>query len=108
MEKLVKSLVDTEWSIPQKGVREKNVTVGGKLVRLLEIVCRYESNEWCETGHTGYVLKGSFDLNIDGEVNTLSKGSVFFVEGGRHKHRHIPTVHEGEKIRLLLVEDFEE
>lgn len=108
MEKLIKSLTDVEWTVPEQGVKEKRIVLGGKVVRLLQIDGKYESNEWCETGHTGYVLEGSFDLDINGEMNTLNKGSVFFVEGGKFEHRHIPTVHDGEKVRLLLVEDFTE
>lgn len=108
MEKLVKSLKDTDWSEPEHGIKEKRIRVGNKLVRLLEINGGYENSQWCETGHTGYVLQGSFDLNINGEVNTLRKGSVFFVESGRPDHRHLPTVPEGEKVVLLLVEEHTE
>lgn len=105
MDRLVRSMSNAEWSIPEHGVREKNVVVGNKFIRLLEIDGAYSSENWCQTGHTGYVLEGSFELNIDGEVSQLETGSVFFVEHGNTDHKHLPTVHEGGFVRLLLVEE---
>ena len=105
MRRLVKSLENVDWTEPQAGVREKSLEVGDKLIRLLEIEGLYESDSWCETGHTGFVIEGGFDLDINGDVSRLDAGSVFFVEQGRFEHRHIPTVREGEKVSLLLVEE---
>ena|GEM_PF-1104418 len=104
MANLVASFANIEWDDPAIGVREKKIVIGAKAIRMLELTGDIDHPDWCLTGHAGFVLEGEFILDIDGVQKALQKGDVFVVEKDVPGHRHIPIVHEGKKVRLLLVD----
>ena len=104
MEQLVGSFTNIRWDDSIIGVREKKIVIRGTVIRMLELTDELDHPDWCTKGHVGYVLDGEFVLDIDGVQKALQEGDVFVVEESTPEHRHIPIVHEGKKVRLLLVE----
>ncbi|NNE65069.1 MAG: hypothetical protein HKN33_00765 [Pyrinomonadaceae bacterium] len=85
-------------------MREKRLSVGSKLIRLLELTDKLDHPKWCLTGHTGFVLEGEFTLDLNETDHVLSKGDVFDVMENNKSHRHIPKVSPGGRVVLFLVE----
>ena len=73
-------------------------------MRLLELSGDLEHPDWCLKGHIGFVVEGSFVLDINGKEIELHKSSVFAVRDNEHSQRHIPKVERGGRVLLLLVE----
>ena len=104
MQELIGSFKDIDWNTETKGVREKRLALDDVSIRLLEINDELKHPDWCVTGHIGFVVEGSFVLDINGEERILEKSDVFNVKDGIHSHRHKPKVIKGGRVLLLLVE----
>ncbi len=91
------------WETPAPGLRTKTVVRGGQKLRLVEFGAEFVEPEWCMRGHTGIVLEGEMELNVDGRVVTLRTGDALALpSGAEHRHRHRATI---ATTRLFLVEE---
>ena len=91
-----------EWESPVPGMRQKVRTEGSRQVRLVEYTPEMEPH-WCEKGHHGYILDGSFSLEFDsGSVVFETGDGVFIPDGAAHRHmgRALTPV-----VRVVFVED---
>ena len=97
------SFVDMEWQQIRRDVRQKIYCEGSRQVRLVEFETSDGAEHWCETGHIGYVLKGSLSISFNGEVISFKAGDGLFIPSGTEsKHRSV-AIASG--TQLLMVED---
>lgn len=91
-----------EWESPIGGVRQKAISDGGRIVRLVE----YSPStplHWCEKGHCGYVLEGRLEIEFPDESHVFEAGDGIFIPNG-HAHRHRGRV-LSDIVRVIFVED---
>lgn len=92
-----------DWEDHSTGVRFKGCVADGKQVRFVEVDPDCEQ-DWCVTGHAGYVLEGCMEVEFAaGGSETFNAGDGLIVRGGeawRHRPRAVGSV-----VRLVLVED---
>jgi ethanolamine utilization protein EutQ (cupin superfamily) len=98
-------LVDFEkraWESPMKGLRFKALSHGSTRLRLVEYSDDMEPH-WCENGHVGLILEGSFEIEFPGRTIVFGSGDgVFIPKGAEHHHR--ARVLSG-PVRALFVEE---
>ena len=58
---------------------------------------------WCVTGHVGYVLQGSLEIEFGDGIRSFDAGDGFFIRAGEVE-RHKPKAIQG-PVKLLVVED---
>jgi quercetin dioxygenase-like cupin family protein len=90
------------WETPIAGVRAKTLKHGGKQVRLVEYTPAMEPH-WCEKGHYGYVLEGTFEIGFDGETVIYEAGDGVFIPPGK-ADRHVGKALTS-TVRVVFVED---
>ena len=91
-----------EWESPIHGMRQKVFTDSSKKVRLVEYSADMEPH-WCEKGHHGYILDGSFELEFDSGTVVFEAGDgVFIPDGAEHRHRAKALTRV---VRVVFVED---
>lgn len=91
------------WEQVRPDVRQKVYCEGTRQVRLVEFDASDGAEHWCETGHIGYVLKGSLSISFDGQVFDFSAGDGLFIpEGPATRHRSV-SITAG--TLLLMIED---
>jgi len=74
------------WESPMKGVRHKVLAHGSKRLRLVEYSRDLQAH-WCDKGHIGYLLEGSFEITFDsGPVVFKAGDGIFIPPGGEHRH----------------------
>jgi quercetin dioxygenase-like cupin family protein len=94
------------WNEPTKGLRSKVFINENQQIRLVEFSEGFMEQNWCEKGHAGYVLNGSFSINYNGLIEKYKKGDVIFIPKGE-KDKHKVIMEKGEKVTLLLYETIE-
>ena len=90
------------WESPMKGVRFKALRQNGRQLRLVEYSGDMEPH-WCEKGHIGYLLEGSFEITIGEEIHVFHPGDGIFLPPGEG-HSHMGKVPSG-IARVIFVED---
>jgi len=91
-----------DWESPIHGMRQKVFTEGTRRVRLVEYSADMEPH-WCEKGHYGYILEGSFALEFDSGMVVYEAGDGVFIRGGaEHRHRAKALTRI---VRVVFVED---
>lgn len=91
------------WEQIRPDVRQKVHCEGSRQVRLVEFDTSDGAEHWCETGHIGYVLKGSLSISFDGQVIDFAAGDGLFIpEGPATRHRSV-SITAG--TLLLMIED---
>ncbi len=100
--KLVFSSVD--WTDKADGIWEKAFDIYNKRFRLLKLRKGLSHPDWCETGHSGYVVSGELEIIFDRRTLKFGQGDALFIEAGKDE-RHIPKPLTAEVI-LFLIEDF--
>lgn len=94
---------EMDWQPIRPDVRQKVYCEGSRQVRLVEFDTSDGAEHWCETGHIGYVLKGSLRISFDGDVVSFEAGDGLFIPpGAASKHRAV-AIAAG--TRLLMIED---
>jgi hypothetical protein len=91
------------WESPRPGVRFKAWREGGRQLRLLEFSLDFVEADWCEKGHSGYVLRGSLEVEFKHHTAIYREGSGIHIPAGPacgHKARALTP-----KALLFLVED---
>ena len=97
------SFDNIDWQQIRPDVRQKIYREGSRQIRLIEFETSDGAEHWCETGHIGYVLKGSLSISFNGEVISFKAGDgIFIPSGAASKHRSV-TMASG--TQLLMVED---
>jgi len=92
-----------EWQQIRPDVRQKIYCEGSRQIRLVEFETSDGAEQWCETGHIGYVLKGGLSISFDGQVISFKAGDGLFIPAGAaSKHRSV-AISRG--TQLLMVED---
>jgi quercetin dioxygenase-like cupin family protein len=94
---------EMEWEQVRPEVRQKVYCEGSRQIRLVDFDTSDGAQHWCETGHIGYVLRGSLDISFDGQVISFKAGDGLFIPpGAASKHRSV-AISAG--TQLLMVED---
>ena len=94
------------WNEPSKGVKSKIFINGDQQVRLVEFSEGFIEQNWCEKGHAGYILNGSFSIDYNGVLEKYKKGDVIFIQKGEN-NKHKVIMKKDEKVTLLLYEIIE-
>jgi mannose-6-phosphate isomerase-like protein (cupin superfamily) len=91
-----------DWQVGSPGVRFKAAARDDKQLRLVEIDPAFEQ-DWCVTGHVGYILKGKLEIEFNHGIKEFRAGDGLLIPAGeaeRHKPRAMGSV-----VQLVLVED---
>ena len=97
------SFDEIEWQQIRPDVRQKLYSEGSRQIRLVEFETSDGAEHWCETGHIGYVLRGSLSISFSGQVISFKAGDGLFIpSGAASKHRSV-AIASG--TQLLMVED---
>ena len=97
------SFENMAWEQVRPDVRQKVYCEGSRQIRLVEFETSDGAQQWCETGHIGYVLKGALDISFDGSVISFKAGDGLFIpSGATSKHR---SVQISSGTQLLMIED---
>ena len=91
------------WQQIRPDVRQKVYCEGSRQIRLVEFETSEGTEHWCETGHIGYVLKGSLSISFDGEVISFAAGDGLFIPSGAASRHRSVAIAAG--TRLLMIED---
>ena len=59
--------------------------------------------DWCETGHSIFILAGRIRYTFDGQSVEAGPGDMLHIPAGR-AHRHKPSVVGDEVVRYVLTE----
>lgn len=59
--------------------------------------------DWCETGHSVFVLSGRIRYRFDDHVAEAGPGDMLHIPAGK-EHRHKPSVVGDEVVRYMLTE----
>ena len=76
---------------------------GSQQVRLVEFSHGFVESQWCDKGHTGFVLSGELEIDFSGRVVRFPEGSALLIPAGAphaHKARAVTPL-----VRVFLVED---
>ncbi len=91
-----------DWESVAPNVRRKLHRVGRCQLRVVEFQKGLEHPEWCEVGHTGYLLQGSLALEFDGRTLEIGPGDGFVIPTGKaNRHRPVPLT---DRVVLILSE----
>ncbi len=93
--------VDIPWSTIAPGAREKKVTCGVHVLRLVEFFPPFREIEWCHKQHVGFVVSGRFSLQYQDSFVSFERGDGIAIPAGEStKHRAVVD----ENVTLFLVE----
>ena len=62
-----------------------------------------EDGEWCETGHSAYILSGRLRYEFPDHEVEIGPGDIVHIPAG-HAHRHRPHVLAGEPVKYFITE----
>ena len=91
---------DLDWESPMDGVRHKIADHDGTRLRLVEYRIEMEPH-WCDRGHIGRVLEGSFEIEFPGATIIYGPGDGVFIPSG-DEHRHKAKVIDGPVLALFV------
>jgi quercetin dioxygenase-like cupin family protein len=77
----------------------------GMVVRYQERAPGHDSDHWCESGHTAYILAGRIRYEFPGETVEAGPGDIVHIPAGP-AHRHRPRVISEEPVRYFITEFF--
>jgi hypothetical protein len=90
------------WESPIPGMRQKVRREGARRVRLVEYAREMEPH-WCERGHWGCVIEGTFEIEFDDGLRVFEPGDgVLIPDGPAHRHKGRVL---SDTVRCLFVED---
>ena len=91
-----------DWQVGSSGVRFKAAARDDKQLRVVEIDPDIQQ-DWCVTGHVGYVLQGNLEIEFHDGTKRFGAGDGFIIRAGEAE-RHKPKA-MGSVVKLVLVED---
>jgi quercetin dioxygenase-like cupin family protein len=71
------------------------------MFRLVEFNTEFIEKDWCTKGHTGFLIGGEMELNINGDVKNLKAGDALTIPAGC-RHKHHSTIQTS---KLFLIEE---
>ena len=78
---------ELDWAEPLEGVKCKIFKQSGKQLRIV-VYSKEMPLHWCEKGHYGYILDGTFEIEYHNEKVVYQTGDgVFIPDGKEHRHR---------------------
>ena len=77
----------------------------GLIVRYQERAPGHDGHEWCESGHTAYILAGRLRYEFPDHVVEVGPGDIVHIPAG-HAHRHRPRVVGSATVRYFITEFF--
>jgi len=91
------------WQDAAPFVRVKKVSVGSRVMRLVEFRRGFVEEEWCAKEHAGYVIDGRMTVEFTGGVTLeLREGDGLDMPAGpEHVHKATPLT---ESVLLILFE----
>lgn len=90
------------WETPMAGVRHKLHRVGNQVLRLVEY-SRDMPPHWCEKGHAGHIVSGTFEIEFKTHREVFEQGDALFIPSGdAHAHRAVART---ATVTALFVED---
>ena len=89
-----------DWESPMAGVRHKVVDREGVRLRLAEYRVDMEPH-WCERGHVGRILEGTFEIVFEDEAHIYEAGDGVFIPSGA-EHKHMARVIDGPVLALFV------
>jgi hypothetical protein len=92
-----------EWASLGAGARCKRYVAGDQIVRLVEFSEGFLEEDYCQNGHAGYVIGGSFCIEYGGVIERYTMGDTFLIKKGE-QDKHKAILGTGEKVLLLLFE----
>lgn len=90
------------WEAPLEGLRFKAISHSDRRLRIVEYTEDMEPH-WCERGHVGSILEGTFEIEFANETLVFESGDGVFIPGG-NRHRHRARVLSG-PVRAIFVEE---
>jgi quercetin dioxygenase-like cupin family protein len=91
------------WQQVRPDVRQKVFCDGARQIRLVEFDTSDGAEDWCDTGHIGYVLKGALSISFSGTVIDFRAGDGLFIpSGAASKHRAVDIT---AGTQLLMIEE---
>jgi quercetin dioxygenase-like cupin family protein len=94
------------WEQLRPDVRQKIYCNGSRQIRIVEFDTSNSPENWCESGHIGYVLRGGLRIDFNGQVISFGPGDGLFIPAGaEHQHRAVE-IQRG--TQLLMIEDIED
>ena len=88
------------------GLMGKEARMGdGLVVRYQERAPGRDGDEWCESGHTAYILAGRLRYEFADQVVEAGPGDIVHIPAGR-AHRHRPRVVGSETVCYFITEFF--
>jgi hypothetical protein len=76
-----------KWDKPGAVGRVKIAFSNSKRVRILELPAGFKEEKWCEIGHQGYVLSGTFTIMFEDNRSFECRPGMGFVIPDGIKHR---------------------
>lgn len=77
---------DLDWESPLEGVRHKVGETQETKLRLVEFSADMPPH-WCEVGHVGQILDGTFEIEFAATKQIFNAGDGVLIPSG-HAHRH--------------------
>ena len=102
MNEQIERFSNMEWQQVSEVAQQKLIDDGEKRVRLLKLETGFQEQEWCNRGHTGYIIDGTLDMEYeDGRSEKYASGDPFLISSGEpHKARVVSG-----RVKLFLVDD---
>jgi quercetin dioxygenase-like cupin family protein len=91
------------WQQVRPDVRQKVYCEGSRQLRLVEFATSDGPEHWCDTGHIGYVLKGSLRISFNGKELEFHTGDGLFIPDGTASRHRAVSIEPG--TQLLMIED---
>ena len=75
-----------KWTFTKPFVQQKQIEFKGNQIRLVRFLKGFEEMDWCCKEHFGYVMKGEFTVDFNGELLTFKENDVIAIpKGMQHK-----------------------
>ena len=102
-DKYLISFKKIKWENLDIDVKQKVFVQDNQMIRLVEFTEKFIEDNWCINGHVGYVLKGEFFIDFDGDNLAFKAGDgIFILDGIENKHKAI--IPKGQKVLVVLFE----
>ena len=103
MQQHLMNFEEMEWTIPIEGVRKKIFISGNQRITLVEFLGGFVEDHWCVKPHMGYMLKGEFHVNFNGQNETFFPGDVIMMHAGEEE-KHMVIMPKDGYAQLILFE----
>ena len=92
-----------KWEQPNPGVFQKVYSEDNTKIRLIRFESGYKEEEWCTSGHYGFILKGQMALEFSGETVHYEAGEGLWINKGSES-KHKVSIESGKSVELIVFE----